>query len=161
MPKKTEGKEISSGVQTSREVDVELSALLHFERLLSDLSAAFVNLPSEQVDQEIEHWMGRIGKFLDMKVGTLAQHSEDQERARFTHTWAIDGIEKLPARPSATSYPWTFNQIRNGNIVQFTNVEELPEEAETRQTAFQGSGIYFQHFDTVVSRRDGCWGAKF
>jgi formate hydrogenlyase transcriptional activator len=140
MPKKTEGKEISSGVQTSREVDAELSALLHFERLLSDLSAAFVNLPSEQVDQEIEHWMGRIGKFLDMKVGTLAQHSEDQERARFTHTWAIDGIEKLPARPSATSYPWTFNQIRNGNIVQFTNVEELPEEAELDKQRFREVG---------------------
>ncbi|MGC8657463.1 MAG: hypothetical protein ACP5U1_00145, partial [Desulfomonilaceae bacterium] len=76
----------------------ELGAILKFERLLSDLSATFVNLPSDQVDQEIERWMGRIGAFLNMKVGTLAQHSEDQQRARFTHAWAADGIEKLPAR---------------------------------------------------------------
>ncbi|MGO8823058.1 MAG: hypothetical protein ACLQO6_17790 [Desulfomonilaceae bacterium] len=81
------------GVQNLSEEGAGLSALLRFERLLSDLSATFVNLPSEQVDQEIERWMGRIGTFLDMKVGTLAQHSEDQDKARFTHTWAADGIE--------------------------------------------------------------------
>jgi transcriptional regulator with GAF, ATPase, and Fis domain len=130
----------ASGAQNLSEEGAGLSALLRFERLLSDLSATFVNLPSDQVDQEIERWMGRIGTFLDMKVGTLAQHSEDQEKARFTHTWAADGIEKLPARPSAASYPWTFDQIRNGNIVQFTNVEKLPEEAEMDKRRFREVG---------------------
>ncbi len=134
------GRDTARGAQDRSEEEVGLSALLRFERLLSDLSATFVNLPSDQVDQEIERWMGRIGTFLDMKVGTLAQHSEDQEKARFTHTWAADGIEKLPARPSAASYPWTFDQIRNGNIVQFTNVEKLPQEAEMDKQRFREVG---------------------
>jgi formate hydrogenlyase transcriptional activator len=114
----------------------EVNALLRFERLLSELSATFVNLPSEQVDQEIECWMGRIGTFLDMKVGTLAQLSEDQSRVRFTHTWASDGLDTLPSLPAATKWPWTFEQIRQGNIVQFTNVEELPEAAHKDKQSF-------------------------
>jgi transcriptional regulator with GAF, ATPase, and Fis domain len=116
--------------------DDEVNALLRFERLLSELSATFVNLPSGQVDQEIERWMGRIGTFLDMKVGTLAQLSEDQNRVRFTHTWVADGLETLPTRPAATRWPWTFAQIRQGNIVQFTNVNELPQEAHRDKQTF-------------------------
>jgi formate hydrogenlyase transcriptional activator len=123
-----------SGTRTKE--DAEISALLRFERLLSDLSATFVNLPSEQVDQEIERWMGRIGTFLDMKVGTLAQHPEDPTRARFTHTWAAEGLDRLPSRPAATNWPWTIDQINHGNIVQFTNVEELPEEASRDKQCF-------------------------
>lgn len=114
----------------------EINTLLRFERLLSELSATFVNLPSEQVDREIECWMGRIGTFLDMKVGTLAQLSEDQSRVRFTHTWAADGLETLPSRPAASKWPWTFDQIRQGNIVRFTNVEELPDEAHRDKQSF-------------------------
>jgi formate hydrogenlyase transcriptional activator len=120
--------------------DAEAVTLLRFERLLSDLSATFVNLPSEKVDEEIERWMGRIGAFLDMKVGTLAQFSEDQTKAHFTHTWAVDGVEKLPSRPSARSWPWTFDQIRRGNIVQFNNVEELPVEATVDKHRFREVG---------------------
>ncbi len=130
----------ASGVQNLSEEGAGLSALLRFERLLSDLSATFVNLPSDQVDQEIERWMGRIGTFLDMKVGTLVQFSADRKKTRFTHTWAADGLEKLPSRPSAASYPWTLDQIRRGNIVQFTNVEELPEEAKMDQQCFREVG---------------------
>ena len=83
---------------------------------------------------------GRIGAFLDMKVGTLAQFSEDQTKARFTHTWAVDGVEKLPSRPSVRSWPWTFDQIRRGNIVQFTNLEELPVEATVDKHRFREVG---------------------
>lgn len=115
----------------------EVSGLLRFERLLSDLSARFVNLPSEQVDQEIERWVGRIGTFLDMQIGTLAQLSEDQTKRRFTHTWVADGIGTLPSRPAARKWPWTFDQIRRGNIVQFTNVEDLPDEAATDKESFK------------------------
>jgi formate hydrogenlyase transcriptional activator len=118
----------------------EINVLLRFERLLSDLSATFVNLPSEQVDQEIERWMGRIGTFLDMKVGTLAQFSEDQTRARFTHTWAAAGLEDLPSRPAAYHWPWTVDQIRSGKIVQFTNVEDLPDEAAIDKERFVAVG---------------------
>lgn len=125
----------STPLQSDREED-ELKSLLRFERLLSELSATFVNLPSEQADQEIERWMGRIGTFLDMKVGTLAQLSEDQNRVRFTHTWAADGLENLPSRPAATKWPWTYKQLRQGNIVQFAHVDELPEEAKRDKQTF-------------------------
>ena len=141
MSKRTSGKKQRSGQpRTFDKRDAEVNALLRFERLLSDLSATFVNLPSEQVDQEIERWMGRIGTFLDMKVGTLAQLSEDQTRVRFTHTWAAEGLESLPARPAASRWPWVFDQIRRGNIVQFTNVEDLPKEANIDKQSFIAVG---------------------
>lgn len=141
MVTKTEKKKTRAGVSHSRVKEgADVSDLLRFERLLSDLSATFVNLPSEQVDQEIERWMGRIGTFLDMKVGTVAQLSEDQTKARFTHTWAAGGLDMLPIRPAASDFPWVFDQIKRGNVVRFTNVEELPDEASKDRQLFKKVG---------------------
>ncbi|MEW6350438.1 MAG: sigma 54-interacting transcriptional regulator [Thermodesulfobacteriota bacterium] len=131
---------LSSGSRAGTKEYGEVNGLLRFERLLSDLSATFVNLPSERVDQEIERWMGRIGTFLEMRVGTLAQLSEDRSKVRFTHTWAADGLESLSRRPSASSWPWTVDQINRGNIVQFTNVDELPAEARIDKERFKDVG---------------------
>jgi transcriptional regulator with GAF, ATPase, and Fis domain len=141
MSKRTSGKNPRvDEPRISDKRDAEMNALLSFERLLSDLSATFINLPSEQVDQEIERWMGRIGTFLDMKVGTLAQLSEDQTRVRFTHTWAAAGLDSLPSRPAASKWPWTFEQVRRGNIVRFRNVDDLPKEASTDKQSFIAVG---------------------
>lgn len=124
----------NSGLGTSQ--TAQLTVLLDFERLMSDLSATFVNLPSEQVDREIERWMERLGRFLGADIGTLAQFSDDLCSVRFTHVWALKGIEALGGRPPASRWRWMWEQIKRGRIVRFTNVMDLPEEAAADRDLF-------------------------
>lgn len=117
------------------------NSLLRFERLLSDLSATFVNLPSDQVDTEIQRWMGRIGTFLEMDIGTVAQFSDDVTNGRFTHRWAVESL-RLPANgPRASDFPWVSAQIASGKIVRAADVRDLPKEAATDRKHFISLGI--------------------
>lgn len=117
-----------------------LETVLAFETLISKLSGTFVNLPSEQVDREIESWLGCIAEFLGMELATVAQFSQDMSDVCFTHGWARDGLEPPSNVHNVDRWPWGLDQIRHGHIVQFTNVEELPEEASTDKQSFRDVG---------------------
>ncbi len=130
-----EGKPPENAEQRDR-----LETLLAFETLISQLSGTFVNLPSEQVDREIESWLCRIAEFLGMELATVAQFSHDMSDVRFTHGWAADGLEPPSNIHTVDRWPWGLDQIRRGNIVQFANVEELPGEASTDKDSFKDVG---------------------
>lgn len=117
----------------------DLNSLLLFERLLSELSATFVNLPPDQVDTEIQRWIGRIGAFLEMDIGTVAQFSEGS--ARFTHRWAAESFRFPENGPLARDFPWMSRQLAGGRIVFVTDVRDLPEEAATDRAHFISLGI--------------------
>ena len=55
----------------------QLEDRLRFEGLISDLSAGFVNISSEEVEGEINKWLQRITEFFDADRCTLGLFSED------------------------------------------------------------------------------------
>ncbi len=66
---------------------VELEDRIRFETLISDISARFVKLPSNQVDTEIERALKQILEFFDVDRCGILGVSEDKqfllERPRF------------------------------------------------------------------------------
>ena len=63
-----------------------LEERLKFETLLAELSARFVNLPSDRIDSEIEDAQHRICEFLDLDRSTLWQVPEGEPgRLLLTH----------------------------------------------------------------------------
>jgi transcriptional regulator with GAF, ATPase, and Fis domain len=106
-----------------------LQERLRFEALLSDLSARFINLPAEQVDQEIEAGLQRLVEFLDLDRSTLYQLADDGNTMVFTHSWAKAGFAPFPNVNAREQLPWILKQILNGETVVFASVEHLPEEA--------------------------------
>ena len=57
--------------ERKRTEEVLEDQLTKFETLLADLSARFVNLPSDRIDSEIEKAMSRICELLDIDRSTL------------------------------------------------------------------------------------------
>jgi hypothetical protein len=81
--------------------EFSLSDRLAFERLLSDLSTTFINLPEELMDATVEESLGSIAKFMRIERITLLEFS--QERTELVATFAWHGA-RIPSRsPSA----WT------------------------------------------------------
>ena len=65
-----------------------LEERLKFETLLAELSARFVNLPSDRIDSEIEGAQRRICQHLDLDRSTLWQVWEgDSEALLLTHIY--------------------------------------------------------------------------
>ena len=89
-----------------------------FEQLLADLSATFVNVPSERLDESIENSLKMLVEFLGNDRSTLVRLTEDPKHILVTHSYAVPGCEPFPLGPLADNQlPWYIGQFRSGKMV--------------------------------------------
>jgi hypothetical protein len=81
----------------------QLKERLRFESLISDISAGFVNISSNEVDDKINKWLQRITEFFDVDRCTLGLFSEDMTQLVSAFEYHRAGVEPAPASLSAGS----------------------------------------------------------
>lgn len=116
---------------TLRQMKTALTHEIGFEKLIADLSARFVHIPGDRVDGEIENAQQRICQTLGLDRSTLFQFNGPDGEAIMTHSWAMEGFQPGPKISMERLFPWTLARIRNGKMIQYTSLEEAPEEAAT------------------------------
>ncbi len=100
-----------------------------FERLLADLSATFSNVPSEQVNGVLQGALRRVGEALDLDRSSV-WIAEDGDLF-CTHDWTRFGCPAASGRISAhETLPWSLEQTKAGKLVQFSSVDEVPNEVD-------------------------------
>ena len=99
---------------------------LRFERLLTDLSATFVNVAADLVDAQIEQALERLVDFLGVERGSFGQISEDNKGILATHSFVVPGYPPLPPLILDEDLPWYAEQVRRGELMRF---DRLPEDA--------------------------------
>jgi len=113
-------------------VEWALDERLRFETLLTELSAAFANLPANEVDHEIEKWLQSLVEFLVVDRASFFQFKEDWTTLYRSHSYTVPGIEPLPLPPIGMKeqFPWIAEQLRRGVTVKWTRIpDDMPEEA--------------------------------
>jgi len=104
---------------------------LAFERLLSELSAEFIQCSTEQLDALIEDAQRRVCGSLGLDMSTLWQSTAgDPGVFTLTHGFRPPGGRPFP--PGMTSekfFPWTARMILAGKAVAFSSLADLPAEA--------------------------------
>ncbi|MEJ2286090.1 MAG: sigma 54-interacting transcriptional regulator, partial [Desulfobacterales bacterium] len=111
----------------------QLKERLRFEGLISDLSAAFVNISSQDVRGEINKWLERITEFFEADRCTLGILSEDRTLLRRAFEYHREGVEPAPDSLSPDQLPWYLSQLRQGKLVVINRLEDLPAEAEAER----------------------------
>lgn len=107
-----------------------LEERLEFEMLLADLSARFVNLPSDLIDSEIEHAERRICELLDIDLAAVWQRTEEPPGIfTLTHLYSTEEGPQPPDRMIEDHFPWVRQQMLLGRVVCFSSLDELPAEA--------------------------------
>ena len=116
---------------------------LRFEKLLADLSATYVNLPSERLDEEIDSSLKVLVEFLGNDRSTLVKLAKDKKHVLVTHSYAVPGVEPFPLGSLADDQlPWFIGQFRRGNTVFLRRLpEDFPPEANTEKRYCQKHGI--------------------
>jgi two-component system, LuxR family, sensor kinase FixL len=79
-----------------RQTQHELSVRLQFESLLSQLSRALLELPSDQLHVAFEAWLGRIGQVMGVDALTLFVVPRDSEPLAPEYAWTAPHVG-LPA----------------------------------------------------------------
>jgi len=113
-------------------VERALDERLRFETLLTELSAAFANLPANEVDHEIDKWLQTLAEFLGVDRASFFQFAEDWTTLYRSHSYTVTGIDPLPSPPIGMKeqFPWITDQLRRGVSVKWSRIpDDMPEEA--------------------------------
>jgi formate hydrogenlyase transcriptional activator len=130
VPRKLHG--LMMEIDSLKATQVHLEERLAFEERLARLSATFIDLPSDQIDREIENGLETIVTTLGTDRATLSQLSADGE-LKITHSWSAPGIPLTPKGNVRDVFPWIFKEVQKGNKIVVSRVEDLPAEAENER----------------------------
>ena len=109
-----------------------------FEDLLSEISTRLIRAHATDVDREIQHWLAIVARALGAERGTVVDYSDGFERA--THEVVIDDVAAPRPVLTGDDFPWATSTVASGEIVCFSRLEELPEEAATDLATYRQFG---------------------
>ncbi|MBN1835536.1 MAG: GAF domain-containing sensor histidine kinase, partial [Spirochaetales bacterium] len=112
---------------------------LRFEKLVSGLSAAFVNLPTEEVDHRLVLWLRRLLNFLGADRGAVYQLDPDAGELALTHHYTRRGSPKPPG--TLQPFPWYADKIAGSRTIVFRRPREIPAQPQELRRRFLDQGI--------------------
>ncbi|HUV14539.1 MAG TPA: GAF domain-containing protein, partial [Acidobacteriota bacterium] len=116
-----------------------LAERLSFEKLISALSAAFVNLPADKVNRQLELWLEKLVNFLEVDRGALYEFSADHDQLFLTRYYAGPATPSPP--DSLKKFPWYANKIAHGRMVILRRLQDLPSPTDEEKRHFMTQGI--------------------
>ncbi len=114
---------------------------MEFETLISDLSAQFINLAGEDMEDKIGEGLRRIVEVLGADRSTLFEFSEDKAKLLVAHSYSKPGTEELPPVDVGELLPWYAQKLRCGEVVRWHSADELPDEAVLEKFYIEQSGF--------------------
>lgn len=115
--------------------------LLKFERLLSELSSRFINLPLTDMQTEVEKGLKAIAHFLDVDQIAIVEFSKDRSQLVTNYSYSRENIQSpVPVLPSENFHYWT-EQVTKGNLIIWPTIEDIPESAEAERQYVLNDGI--------------------
>ena len=104
-----------------------LEQRLRFERLISDLSAAFTHVRGDEVDGHIQTWLGRIGEFLTLDRVSIFRYVEDIAMFQSMYHWIRPGILPPPPVVFASEFPVATGLLRNNEMFRYARESDMPD----------------------------------
>ena len=109
------------------------------ERLIAELSSAFINLPADLIDDAIRNGLGQACALLGLDRGTFIRIGPGGV-LRPSISWTAEGVAPLDdATPIPEQFPWTLDQLLSGDVVCFASRDEIPDEVDRRSYAAIGT----------------------
>ena len=127
-----------------KEMEKAIKYQLEIERIVSDISAFFVNLPSQKIDDGINYALKLIGDYFDVERSYVFQFSRDGIDMSNTHEWCKPGIEpeisNLQNIPVGT-VPWWMEKLTCFETINIPCVEKMPLQAAVEKGILQAQSI--------------------
>lgn len=123
-------------VQRSRRRRAEslLRYELDFESLVSELSASFATVPTEQTDVEIEKALEKLRAFLALDRVCLYETNPGDDKFGLRYSASLEGIPFGPQTFSGHDFPWLVSNLLQGSNFVMRRREELPYDAQKERT---------------------------
>ncbi|NNK00294.1 MAG: sigma 54-interacting transcriptional regulator [Desulfatitalea sp.] len=120
--------------QGTEGMPLSMEERLQFETLISELSAKFINLPVDLIDDDIENGLKRVCEALGLHRSLFLEFSKEKKLLITTHAWSPPAIDKPYPLALTREYAYLAGSVLKGEVVSFSDPDDLPEEeADLRQ----------------------------
>lgn len=120
----------------------KLEERLRFEKLISGITASFIHLAPDEVDEAVGVALQRVQEAMGMDGCVLYTCEPAAQSLRVTHQTKPQGDRAEFEGVSETRMPWLYEQIRAGRSLQFSRLPgELPEEAVADRAFMKEYGL--------------------
>lgn len=114
-----------------------------FQELMLLLSTAFVNVPTDHVDPQIEVGLRNLAEFLKIDRALLAQINQNNQFS-ITHSYSVSEFPEVPIPVLDVAFPWVTSMIRRGEVVRISAKAELPHQAKEEKAWAKSTGMQSQ-----------------
>jgi signal transduction histidine kinase len=107
----------------------ERREVARFESLVGELSAAMARTPADEVDGEIELWLGKICRALDLDRSAVYERDSPDQQVRATHTWVRPNFPPFPRNYDPEKLLQKSTQlVMSGKMLVFARPSDIPAE---------------------------------
>ena len=121
-----------------------MEELLRFERLLSGVSARFINVSSSRLDGEIENALMEVLKFFRVDRCALLRTLPGKASWIITHVAASGHVPPIPKGvelPRAL-HPWAYEKlVDKKEVLAFSRIDDMPPESDADKKTWIEWGI--------------------
>jgi len=107
----------------------QMAKRLKFEQALAGLSAKFIDVPPDRVDQEINYGLQILTGAVGTDRATIGKIDPETGDILITHAWAQPGFPPFGERYLKGLFPWLEERIKKGEVSIAGRPSELPPEA--------------------------------
>jgi PAS domain S-box-containing protein len=135
---------VQEDITERKRAEEALQHLVEFERLITALSANFINLALDNIDDGINHALQTTGEFTGVDRSYVFLFSEDGTKMDNTHEWCSKGIEPQIDNLKGLSvedFPWWMDKLNRFENIHIPRVADLPPGASTVKEILQPQGI--------------------
>jgi len=119
------------GTEERTERGEDAAARLRFEMLLTDISARFLSMIPQDINEEVNGALRKIREFFEADMCALWRFDPEANAAFLSHTQVTDAIPVMSEKLNYGSVaPWLTTNTASGNLTMINSLDELPEQAE-------------------------------
>jgi formate hydrogenlyase transcriptional activator len=154
----------------------QLEERLAFESLLAEISARFISLPVDQVEEQIRKVQGSICGLLGYERSSLWLMSDaDRETLQLMHIYPLrEGAPSPEWMDAKEFFPWSVPKLLAGEVLIVSKMGGLPSEADRDRESWHslgvksslviplsaGGGEVFGAVSFALTRQEQDWGLK-
>jgi signal transduction histidine kinase len=112
-----------------------------FESIVGELSAAMARVPADEVDREIELWLGKICRALDLDRSAVYERDAPDQSVRATHIWVRPNFPPFPRNYDPEKLlQSSLRLVMSGKMLVFASPSDIPAENEDWRRAVEKYG---------------------
>ena len=119
----------------------QLQDQAEFERNIAALSATFINLSPDRVDEEITNGLKTLAETLGGDRSSIGFANANSGEIVISHVWTREGFPDYSKGLFNTILPWLAQRTKTGETTVVRTLEDLPPEAHSEREFMESQGL--------------------